>query len=248
MQTSQTHWRRILPKSCGSHDPVLRHSGVAWSQAALHILDKVGGRVRRTKEAAEETRQRIIDAAELLFFQKGVSETTLEQIARKAGVTRGAFYWHFADKAAVIQVIYESIALPQQHLASVPCDTSRDPFDLIEESTLVGLRRFASDERQQRVYALLSRIGLVDESVDKAKNLLNEAYEKQRAQLIEILMYAESEGLMSENWTPVSAENALGRLLLGLYQEWLIGGRDFDLVAEGCDNIPRLIRTFRRSA
>lgn len=202
--------------------------------------------MRRTKEEAEKTRQRIVDAAELLFFQKGVSETTLEQIARKAGVTRGAFYWHFADKSALMRVIYESISLPQQHLAEMPCDTTRDPFDVIEESTLIGLKRFASDERQQRVYALLSRIGLLDESVDDAQDFLNEAYENQRAQLISILTHAETAGLMSPNWTPVSAENALGRLLLGLYQEWLMGGREFDLEAEGLDNIPRLIRTFRR--
>ncbi len=202
--------------------------------------------MRRTKEEAGKTRQRIVDAAELLFFQRGVSETTLEQIARKAGVTRGAFYWHFADKAALLRVIYESIILPQQHLADMPCDTSRDPFEVIEESTLVGLRRFAADDRQQRVYALLSRIGLVDESADEAKNLLNEAYENQRAQLIEILTHAERAGLMNPNWTPVSAENALGRMLLGLYHEWLMGGRDFDLVTEGHDSIPRLIRGFRR--
>lgn len=202
--------------------------------------------MRRTKEEAGKTRQRIVDAAELLFFQRGVSETTLEQIARKAGVTRGAFYWHFADKAALLRVIYESIILPQQHLADMPCDTSRDPFEVIEESTLVGLRRFAADDRQQRVYALLSRIGLVDESADEAKNLLNEAYENQRAQLIEILTHAERAGLMNPNWTPVSAENALGRMLLGLYHEWLMDGRAFDLVTEGHDSIPRLIRGFRR--
>jgi len=46
--------------------------------------------VRRTKEEAEQTRDQILDAAEILFFERGVAHTSLEQIARAAGVTRGA--------------------------------------------------------------------------------------------------------------------------------------------------------------
>src|ERR1700712_1304134 len=54
--------------------------------------------VRRTKEEAAETRNSILDAAERVFFEKGVSRTTLADIALEAGVTRGAIYWHFANK------------------------------------------------------------------------------------------------------------------------------------------------------
>ena len=50
--------------------------------------------VRRTKEEAQETRQRLLDAAEVLFQSQGVSQTTLQQIAQQAGATRGAIYWH----------------------------------------------------------------------------------------------------------------------------------------------------------
>lgn len=40
---------------------------------------------RRTKEEAEETRQRILDAAEHLFHERGVSRTSLADIASGAG-------------------------------------------------------------------------------------------------------------------------------------------------------------------
>ena len=51
--------------------------------------------MRRTKEQAEQTRVAILEAAERLFLEKGVAQCSLEQIARAAGVTRGAVYWHF---------------------------------------------------------------------------------------------------------------------------------------------------------
>ncbi|MBY0410356.1 MAG: TetR family transcriptional regulator, partial [Burkholderiaceae bacterium] len=53
---------------------------------------------RRTKEDANATRTRLIDAAESVFLQKGVSRASLNDIARAAGTTRGAIYWHFKDK------------------------------------------------------------------------------------------------------------------------------------------------------
>ena len=53
---------------------------------------------RRTKAEAESTRAAILDAAEVLFYQHGVSRTTLEKIALAANVTRGAIYWHFENR------------------------------------------------------------------------------------------------------------------------------------------------------
>ena len=58
--------------------------------------------MKRTKEDALITKNRIIDKAVELFLENGFSNTTLNQIAQKAGVTRGAIYWHFKDKLDII--------------------------------------------------------------------------------------------------------------------------------------------------
>ena len=57
--------------------------------------------VRRTKEEALETRSKILEAAEQAFYERGVARTTLADIATLAGVTRGAIYWHFSNKAEI---------------------------------------------------------------------------------------------------------------------------------------------------
>src|SRR5262245_55303496 len=59
--------------------------------------------MRRTAAEAAETRQAILRAALDEFSQRGYSATTLDGIARAAGVTRGAVYWHFASKAALFE-------------------------------------------------------------------------------------------------------------------------------------------------
>jgi TetR/AcrR family acrAB operon transcriptional repressor len=63
--------------------------------------------MRRTKEAAEETKQKIIDAAVELFETNGYNATRIEDIAEKTGMTRGAVYWHFKNKDDLYMSIFE---------------------------------------------------------------------------------------------------------------------------------------------
>ncbi len=68
--------------------------------------------MRRTKDESEQTRQRILAAARSEFARRGVTRTSLEHIARAAGVTRGAIYWHFANKAALFNAMREQVSVP----------------------------------------------------------------------------------------------------------------------------------------
>ena len=94
---------------------------------------------RKTKEEAERTRQQIIQAARQVFHACGVSRTSLENIAKAAGVTRGAVYWHFANKADLF------FALREQ--ASVPLLTRLDGLLLAEGVTdpLEGMEQELND-------------------------------------------------------------------------------------------------------
>ena len=66
---------------------------------------------RRTKEEAEQTRRKLIHTALMLFSEKGVAKTTLNDISKAAGVTKGAFYWHFKDKREIFEAIHEAYAM-----------------------------------------------------------------------------------------------------------------------------------------
>ena len=58
--------------------------------------------MRKTKEEAEITKQRIMDAALQLFKNKGFDATSLQDIAKVTGMTRGAIYWHFKNKLDIL--------------------------------------------------------------------------------------------------------------------------------------------------
>lgn len=68
--------------------------------------------MRRTKEDAELTKKAILSAAVEVFSQRGVAKASLEEIARKADVTRGAVYWHFKNKMEIFDALHESLHTP----------------------------------------------------------------------------------------------------------------------------------------
>ena len=82
---------------------------------------------RRTKEAALETRAQIIDAARRVFHAEGVNRSTLDKVAKAAGVTRGAVYWHFANKAEIFLAVKQTYTSEFDQLQSLLTPQDDEP-------------------------------------------------------------------------------------------------------------------------
>lgn len=66
--------------------------------------------MRRTKEEAEATRRAILRAALKQFSEQGYTAARLSDVAEAAGVTRGAIYHHFENKAGLYGALLEQYA------------------------------------------------------------------------------------------------------------------------------------------
>ena len=64
---------------------------------------------RRAKEEAERTRTRILASALALFAKKGYAQTTFTDIAARLKLTKGAVYWHFASKEALLLALIDDM-------------------------------------------------------------------------------------------------------------------------------------------
>jgi AcrR family transcriptional regulator len=53
------------------------------------------------------TRARLLDAAEALFGERGIHQTSLDEVARRAGLTKGAIYANFSGKKDLIAAILD---------------------------------------------------------------------------------------------------------------------------------------------
>ena len=89
---------------------------------------------RRSAKTSVARRAAILVAAETLFLQNGVAHTSLEQIARQAGVTRGAVYWHFENKAHLFHEMLSQVRLPPEQMAErLSGCADRDPLLALRE-------------------------------------------------------------------------------------------------------------------
>ena len=111
--------------------------------------------VRRTKQEAQETRHRILDAAENVFHERGVAHASLEDIAAAAEVTRGAIYWHFKDKAELFDAMMQRVVLPAEEMIE-HAETAADGNKLtqLRNATVDVLMRTATDARMQRIFEI----------------------------------------------------------------------------------------------
>ncbi len=64
---------------------------------------------RKRKEDAEKTRRRILASALSLFVKKGYDHTTFNDIAARLKMTKGAVYWHFASKDALLVALVKEM-------------------------------------------------------------------------------------------------------------------------------------------
>jgi TetR/AcrR family transcriptional repressor of nem operon len=86
---------------------------------------------RRLTARGAETRLRIVAAAAQLMFEKGVAESTLEDIRAAAGVSGSQVYHYFADKNALVRAVIE-------YQTDTVLDTQGEHLDHLD--TLAGLR------------------------------------------------------------------------------------------------------------
>ncbi len=113
--------------------------------------------VRKTKEDAELTRQRIIDAAREVFLARGVSRSTLEHIATQAEVTRGAVYWHFKNKTEIFHAIRDRVFLPliDRMDDTLATQSKEDPLTQIENSLCDTIHELNENIEMRQIYEIM---------------------------------------------------------------------------------------------
>jgi TetR/AcrR family transcriptional repressor of nem operon len=95
----------------------------------------------RTPRDPEKTRERILDAAQTLILDAGFGATTVDAVVSRAGITKGAFFHHFASKNALAQAIIERFfAWDRAHLDEMRLRAERLASDPLQQLlTLLAL-------------------------------------------------------------------------------------------------------------
>lgn len=175
---------------------------------------------RKTKEEALKTRQMLLDAAIEQFALRGVSNTTLTDIADAAGVTRGAVYWHFSSKSELFNAMWqEQIPLRDLIHHKLKQTECGNPLLDLRNKFVLGLQYIAETPRQRALmqilyhkcefnsdmmseYEIRKKIGF---GYDSVRDILQECVRNQilpkdtNIEIILIVLYSAFSGLI-KNW------------------------------------------------
>ena len=190
--------------------------------------------VRRTKEEAQATRSLIIDTAELVFERRGVSGASLHEIAKAAGLTRGAIYWHFKDKAALFDAMMERAHLPLEESGRVGGFRSAAiTVPQLRDGLVAVLRHVVTDPQMRRVFSIAShKVEYAGET-----EALRERHVSVRSECLtdieRTLQRAMRRGELARRMPARAAAVGLHALVDGLLRNWMLAPGDFDLVKVG---------------
>jgi TetR/AcrR family acrAB operon transcriptional repressor len=183
---------------------------------------------RRTKAEADETRTKLLDAAERVFFEKGVARASLNEIAQRAGATRGAVYWHFKDKVDVFSSMLARICMPFEEI----CDDRYGdlaPLDRIRRSIYAVFDSMDGDERRRKVFdTALFKLEYVGELESVRAGHVESFACSQRKFAADLADAAAQRGI-DMPMTPEEAALGLHSLFVGLIHGWVLNEGNFPL-------------------
>ncbi|WP_052889682.1 TetR family transcriptional regulator [Thermogemmatispora carboxidivorans] len=203
--------------------------------------------MRRTREAAAQTREQLLRAALSCFLEHGYAATTLDEVARRAGTTRGAIQWHFGSKADLFNTLvreqYERAArklLPLYRRDGAPLETLR--------AILLAWLSYPEEDADFRAMLELTtlRTGMLPELQSGIEEKV-QAVEASIAHFAALLRRAREAGEIRAEVVPEQAATAAYSLIVGLSSLWLLNPSAFSLRAYATEAVEIFIRGLRRS-
>ncbi|WP_050577293.1 TetR family transcriptional regulator [Pseudomonas cremoricolorata] len=190
--------------------------------------------VRRTKEEAQETRAQIIAAAEKAFYRRGVARTTLADIAELAGVTRGAIYWHFNNKAELVQALLDMLHETHDHLARASeSEDELDPLGCMRTLLLQVLNEVVLDARTRRINEILHyKCEFTDDMCEIRQQRQRSVLDCHNS-IVVAMANAVRRGQLPTDLDPEQAAVVLFAYFDGLIGRWLLLPGSFDLQGQG---------------
>jgi TetR/AcrR family transcriptional regulator, acrAB operon repressor len=179
--------------------------------------------VRRTKEDSEQTRRRILAAARQTFARQGVTRTTLEDVARAAGVTRGAIYWHFAGKTDLFFAMREQVSLPMidTGFAWSAADAA-DPLGSAERFLRGVIASMRTDPATRETFRIMGfkceYVGELERELGRQRSRCTDLYGK----LAQVYRRAQRAGQLRPGLAPTLAAFATCSFLVGLVRLWFM--------------------------
>ena len=197
--------------------------------------------MKRTRQQALDTRNQILDAAEWVFAERGVARASLEDVAVRAGFTRGAIYGHFRNKGELFVAMTNRVTLPMEMLVGASVDAGEsDPLGKIRQLLVFCLSKAVVEPHSRRVFEVLFTKCEHTRDTDLVFDRQRNAARNGRKQLELALRNAIAKEQLPSDLDTVRASGVVHVFLDGVLRDWLLEQdsivlpRDAEYLADVC--------------
>jgi len=174
----------------------------------------------RSRKGAR-TRERLVDAAKVIFEEHGFLEARVSDITDEAGLSHGSFYYYFESKEEVFREVAEAVdELLSAPLGDVILDDSSQaaPRERIREA----MRRYFESYRDQaRILGVIEQVSRYDDQVGAIRLARHQRYTEQVADSIRRLQHRQ---LADPKLDPAIIAGALGAVTTRFAEMYLVQG------------------------
>ena len=144
---------------------------------------------RRRPERTERTRERIVNAVHELLDEGTFHESTVEQVASRAGVSRATLYQHFNSRLELVDAICDTLAFNPALLAIREAVGLPDVEEALHELFVNTVRFWSSEDR---VLSQLYGVVAVDPA---AQAFVDRQYDDRRGEVTRLARRLKRKGL-----------------------------------------------------
>ena len=164
------------------------------------------------------TRDRLVEAAEVVFTRDGYLDAKIADIASTAGVANGSFYTYFDSKEAIFRTVIQVVIDEMYAAATVPEDVEHEPHVRIEHATRAYLRAY---QQHAGLMGILEQVATFNPGFREMRRGIRQAF---RSRTEKGLRRLQREGRIDPNLSPKCTAEALGSMVSNFcYVSFVLG-------------------------
>ena len=203
--------------------------------------------MRRTKEDAEQTRQAILESAMDIFYEKGYSKTTFDEIAKRINLTKGAVYWYFRNKPDIVAALINDFV--QKHIKRLEefraC--KEENLDILADMMLLAYHHMKKNPLEYKfIFFITCQMEWSEAILVKIRPLVEQTSEISRKLMTDTLLKLKKNKKIKDDTDVESITEILQAMWMGLLENYLAKRMTLDfeqIVRQGFNLIFNSIKT-----
>lgn len=203
--------------------------------------------MRRTKEDAEQTRQAILESAMDIFYEKGYSKTTFDEIAKRINLTKGAVYWYFRNKPDIVAALINDFV--QKHIKRLEEFRAgkEENLDILADMMLLAYHHMKKNPLEYKfIFFITCQMEWSEAILVKIRPLVEQTSEISRKLMTDTLLKLKKNKKIKDDADVESITEILQAMWMGLLENYLAKRMTLDfeqIVRQGFNLIFNSIKT-----